>query len=622
MKKSVDLIHDGHFQKAFLNSKPNNEEQETENENYTSLSRVYTLSLLKDSQGNPISINEPNAAISKRKKAELFHKYNKTEDDSKLIVKNTKNTWVKKVKIDKPINNFKKSHFVRKFIDDNSEKSISNISKENNGPERQKEIEEIKDSVICYICLMKVTSPKMCPNCHRIACEKCLRSWFITKNNKSCGYCRAVMTFDKMISVPIINNVANLIEKISIKNHNSNKRLKNRNGKKNKLYFSKISEKDENDYNNNTNDLNEETNLDDNLNYYTKISKVTSGRKKQIYFSKKSSLLSRSTHTPYIYLKEEKEQENSDNETDDYCKKHPDQPLYYYCVNCDKAYCRTCFVFFGDEKDKHNNHKILEYGKYKKNNKNINIIPDIIKNSDKLDDIYEELSAYIKRCEALKECYEFEKRSFETQIKNLVSFFNNKMDENIELLNNTIKTYKNYLMEIEKCQNDVQKYYNNKMTNYKKNIFEKNLIEQLENIQNIKYLNSKEIDSYSDLSSKISLKTFQSKLKKYEIKQNSFHFKTTLENSIYQLAITQKGNEVQIYIYYPEENKTTDKKNEVIFPFVFLRRKNKNWESFQLSETLTYKGNCYFIKRFIANNFCTINSYFKIKGILYEISAE
>ena len=199
MKKSVDLIHDVHFKKVFLNNiKPIEEEQEPEEDNYTSLSRIYTLSLLKDSQGNPISINEPNAAIIKRKKAlkqkQLF-KINKTEDDSKNVIPNTKNTWVKKAKI-KQINNFKHSHFVKKFFDENYE---INISKENNS-EQQKEMEEIKeikDSVICYICLMKVTSPKMCPNCHRIACEKCLKSWFITKNNKSCGYCRAVMTFDK-----------------------------------------------------------------------------------------------------------------------------------------------------------------------------------------------------------------------------------------------------------------------------------------------------------------------------------------------------------------------------------------------------------------------------------------
>ena len=62
---------------------------------------------------------------------------------------------------------------------------------------------------------MKITSPRICPNCHKIACEKCLKNWFIDKGNNNCGYCRAKLSFDKMISIPIINNVANLINFLS-----------------------------------------------------------------------------------------------------------------------------------------------------------------------------------------------------------------------------------------------------------------------------------------------------------------------------------------------------------------------------------------------------------------------
>lgn len=53
-----------------------------------------------------------------------------------------------------------------------------------------------------------------------------------------------------------------------------------------------------------------------------------------------------------------------------------------------------------------------------------------------------------------------------------------------------------------------------------------------------------------------------------------------------------------------------------------MRRKNKNWEFYKLDEFLTYKGNNYFIKRFSSNDFCNINSYFKIKGFLYETYIE
>lgn len=99
-----------------------------------------------------------------------------------------------------------------------------------------------------------------------------------------------------------------------------------------------------------------------------------------------------------------------------------------------------------------------------------------------------------------------------------------------------------------------------------------------------------------------------------------------MEDSKYQLSIIQKGNEVQIYIYWPvgeEKNvKVIEKEKNGLLPFIFMRRKNKNWEFYKLDEFLTYKGNNYFIKRFSSNDFCNINSYFKIKGFLYETYIE
>jgi hypothetical protein len=131
----------------------------------------------------------------------------------------------------------------------------------------------------------------------------------------------------------------------------------------------------------------------------------------------------------------------------EYCLKHPDQPLFYYCLNCDQAYCRTCFVFFGEEKDKHNNHSIIEYEKYKLIN-----ISKIKKLSNSLDDKFEELEAYIKRCEALKKCYEFERKIVQDHVKQLLEDFNLKIDENIKILENIIKNYKFYLNQIEKAK--------------------------------------------------------------------------------------------------------------------------------------------------------------------------
>jgi hypothetical protein len=265
-------------------------------------------------------------------------------------------------------------------------------------------------------------------------------------------------------------------------------------------------------------------------------------------------------------------------------------------------------VFFGEEKDKHIKHNIIEYSKYKSMN-----IPQIIKNASNLDYKYEELDAYIKRCEALKSCYEFERTLVEEQVKLLMDNYNTTMNENIEKLDNIIKKYKIYLNQINECKNGIKEFYNNQK-------YEPELIEKINDINKIKYYKSKEIDNYSDLSKKVALNVYQTKLKKCEIKQSNYHYKIPLDGSKYQLAITQKVNELQIYIYWPDDKETNEDKEKYtnLLPIIFLRKKNKNWESFKLNEFLKYKGNKYYIKRFSTNNFCNPNSYFKIKGILYE----
>jgi hypothetical protein len=156
---------------------------------------------------------------------------NKSERNN--IIKYTKKRSINKKKIVKGsikrTNGNKKIVYIRKRNNDIKDKdkkeNIPNntldkdFSQNNDSEIKEKEmINEIKDSVICYICLMKIEKPRICPNCHKIACEKCLKNWFIDRGNNNCGYCRAILKFDNMISIPIINNVANLIDKISSKN--------------------------------------------------------------------------------------------------------------------------------------------------------------------------------------------------------------------------------------------------------------------------------------------------------------------------------------------------------------------------------------------------------------------
>ena len=564
MKKSVDVLK-AKYTKISPNKLGNNNEvngmnyNEVNNEEYPKLSEA-------DDLQNEIAIKEPPAHIQRRKKTIMN---NSNKNSEKSFSKNgSKNTWIKKTK--KNIDNGKKRPKINKILTENDQEII----------EQSEEINEIKESVMCYICLSKVVQPKMCPNCQKIACKDCLKNWFITKGNKNCGYCRAEMSFEKMISVPVLDSVANLIEKISVKNSQILQRYPQINSS---IVLNKRMILDDNNITNNSR-----------LTFKNLGNTYERGRK----FKKKMEF-NNNTNSNII----------SDMTDIEFCDKHPDQPLYYYCMDCNKGYCRTCFVFFGEEKDKHNHHKIIEYEKYKLNNVSL-----FAKEKENLEDKSEELNAYIKRCEALKECYEFERKIVLNYIKKIVDNYNNEIDENIETLDSIIKTYKNYLEQIDKCVKDIQKIYSNTKVNKE---YEEMLMNKIKNVNEIKYYNSKEIDTYSDLSKNININVYQTKLKKFEIKQKSFHFKIPLlDSDKYNLSITQKGNEVQIYIYWPEDKNYDDKFN--LLPFIFIRKKNKNWESFQLTEFLNYKGNNYYIKRFNANNFCSINSYFKIKGVLYE----
>ena len=67
-------------------------------------------------------------------------------------------------------------------------------------------------------------------------------------------------------------------------------------------------------------------------------------------------------------INEEILKNDNSNTLNDCCEIHNSEKIYYFCLNCNKGYCKTCFVFFGKEKDRHINHKIIEYSNYKKLN--------------------------------------------------------------------------------------------------------------------------------------------------------------------------------------------------------------------------------------------------------------
>ena len=383
---------------------------------------------------------------------------------------------------------------------------------------------EIKDTVKCYICFDKITKPKMCPRCHRIACEKCLYNWFINLKKTKCGFCRENAKFNEMVSVPFMDAVVNFVEK---------------------------------------------------------------------FFNKKPE----ATNT-------------IDKDFLEYCPEHKNEMLYYYCLDCGKAYCKTCFVFFGDEKDKHNGHSIIEYEKYKNMS-----FPLLKKNTDKLDKNIEHIEENIKRCIAYKKVYEHERIAGNKLIYNLQVEFNKQMDEIINTIDEQIQKLKEYIKEYDKYKKEVEDFY--ELMKHKNNNSDKScesLIIKLTNINQHKFFSSKEIDKFIDLSKNICINTYQSKIGEFN-HENMFLSKgLKMGQSPYEIVIENKQrNEVQISLLMSKDKKPINHNYQA---FVFIKKKGEGIQSYDLDE-LREDENCYYLRKKIPWDYFG-QSIFKLKGVLYD----
>ena len=482
--------------------------------------------------------------------------------------------------------------------------TIDNRSSLSIGDEEKVKINKIKELMVCFLCNKNLVLPRICPNCRKIACDECLKKWFIVENNSKCFFCNCDMDINKMIIIPIINNISNILYK-----NNNNGIINSSN-----IIFNSVKNIEIKDYNNK--DSNKKNTIFENFtsrnnnNNSLKLKNFTINNPKDantIYLYnlikklKKKKIKNSIAKIPYVH-KPNKEFLIPLN-----CPSHPDQQLFYYCSDCEKSYCRTCFVFFGQEKNNHIGHKIIDYEKFKSINNN-----DLLNYNKTLKEKYEEINNIIKKCEDLKNCYSLEKKIVNKYIKFIVNKYNEKMELNITRINELINNYKKYIEQIKGVQNDIKKYKSNEEKN---NFYEVNLFINVTKIKNLEY--SKNIDIYSNLSPILLFNIYQSELKQFDIIDLNFHFRLKLNNSKYNFALLRKENEIQIYIFYPVEQIL---KKKLILPFVYMRKKDNNWELHELKEFLVYKEKNYFIKRFNVNNFCKENSFIKIKAVLYESS--
>ena len=421
------------------------------------------------------------------------------------------------------------------LINNNEVNNIENIEEEKNEiKEETKEISkeetigsEIKDTVKCYICFEKINKPKMCPHCHRMACEKCLYNWFINLKKDKCGFCRLNTSFKEMISVPFMDVVVNFVEK----------------------FFNK--------------------------------------KKLEVY-------------------------NINDKDFVEYCPEHENELLYYYCLDCGKAYCKTCFVFFGEEKDKHNEHSIIEYEKYKNMS-----FPLLKKNVDKLESNIQHVEENIKRCISYKDTYEYQRRIGNEFINNLQDAFNNQIDVIISSIDDHIKKLKEYINEYTKYKKDIDEFYNvvkNKKSNNHPDKSCESLIIKLTKINQHKFFSSKDIEKLSDLSKNLYVNTYQSKIGEFNHENIFLSRGLKMGNSPCELVVDNKQkDEVNICLNIPK-NKFHGIHN--FKGMILIRKKGECIQSYDLDE-YNEDYNFYHLKKKIPWDFIG-SSIFKLKGILYD----
>ena len=437
---------------------------------------------------------------------------------------NTENSL--NLNITNPSDNFRRIKKLEKYklyANLMNKNELNEIEEENQ--KEEKITSEIKDTVKCYICFDIITKPKMCPHCHRIACEKCLYNWFMIEQKKNCGFCRKKVNFYEMVSVPFMSTVVDFVEKV---------------------------------------------------------------------FDKEGEI----------------------NFGEEFCLNHPNEKLFYYCLDCNRGYCQTCFVFFGEEKDRHVNHNIIKYEEYK----NLNITK-LKTYEEKINSNINKIEENIKKCMSYKNAYEFERTKGNEIIEKLKEEFNreinnnlNKIDEEIKKLKNYINIYKTHKIEL---NNYYRKFSNKNLNNNNGYSFQKmsqDLMNSLNKITSTKLYSNKEIEKLMDLSKSMQIRTYQSKLGEFNHENIFLSKNLKMGESPYELVIDNKQrNEVNISLVIPK-NKINFQHN--FLPFIFIRKKGSEVYTYELEEVKEDDKHFYYKKKIPWDYFG--EPIFKIRGILYD----
>ena len=330
---------------------------------------------------------------------------------------------------------------------------------------------------------------------------------------------------------------------------------------------------------------------------------------KVIYDRKKFSSSFQNTYDFNLNNNKNEEIFTNDNLTNlnDNCEIHNKEKIYYFCLNCNKGYCKTCFVFFGKEKDRHINHKIIEYSNYKKLNLSL-----LKQKEEKIDINTKYLNDMVSQCNSYKQVYLFEQKTINDFFLLMQKEYNKKMDEIIENINSKINELNQSLEIYQKTKKEIDDFYKkitvkNRITtniqylidkidkiNYDKNIFNQLLIEP-ENIN---------------------LKVYKSKNEEFNSKNKYLNQKINFENDFEMIADNKLNNYININLSIPKDN------NKHFYKvFIYYKDKESNKINEYLLDDLKEGKNYYSFGKIIQlDESESIN--FEIKSIIYDFYFE
>ena len=297
----------------------------------------------------------------------------------------------------------------------------------------------------------------------------------------------------------------------------------------------------------------------------------------------------------------------------DNCDIHESEKIYYYCLDCNKGYCKTCFVFFGNEKDKHLNHKIIEYSNYKKYN-----LPSLEKQKETIDLKMKYIMQLIEQYNSYKKMYEFQRKTINDYISFILEEYNNKMNIAMKNIDGKINELNQSLGVYQKTKSEIDEFY--KKINIK-NRFSTNtqfLIDKIEKINNKEIINEKEKNEILMIPENLDLKIYKSKSIDYNADNTKYlNKKIKIENEIEMIIDNKNKNCLNIHINILNNNQ----KCHFYKAIAYIIKKEENIiNAYLIDERKGGKNINSFLKKIQLeeNDF----SLLEIKAIIYDMYFE